>query len=111
MTLDDLPKLFATARIEASTSARYVTGAAPHGVCRYCGEALQLFQSHGLDGHARCCVTIQFQRAVYMLYWNTPRLNKTSIAKACGVSITAVSKWIDRVVHERKAPPSEDGGA
>lgn len=96
MTLQDLPKLYAEAREQASAAAKYSAEAAPPDMCRYCGKHLRLFMTGRcrLDGHARCCVTLEFQIALYRLWRTTIGLNKTKIAQVCDVSVMAVERWI-----------------
>lgn len=104
MTLAELPGRFAAARSAASAAARYSSTEAPPDVCRYCGGHLRLFQhqrNRALDGHARCCVTLEFQLEVYNLWWNTLNLSRSQIAKACGVSATAVSRWLSNASGDR----------
>lgn len=98
MTLSDLPVLCAAARAEAS-AGKPVAEDVPPNTCRYCGQYFRLPPGTvtSLDGHACCCVSLAFQRALYELWWSSPTLSKETIAKACGVSIVAVDKWIANV--------------
>lgn len=105
MTLADLPSAYAAARAEASAAALGVVEDMPPNTCRYCGKHLRLpFPVNTtLDGHARCCVPLAFQRAVYELWWSSPELNKERIASICGVSVVAVQKWLAHVERVGRA--------
>jgi len=97
LTLESLPEAFALARAESSRTAKHAAGEAPYRTCRYCGEFMSdslLSPNSVLDGHARCCVPLSFQRAVRRLWWTTIGLSGERIGRACGVSVTAVNKWI-----------------
>lgn len=104
MTLADLPTAYSAARAEASAAALVVDDV-PLNTCRYCGHYFRLptGTTTTLDGHARCCVSLQFQRALYELWWSTPGLGKECIAEICGVSVVAVQKWLANVERNGRA--------
>lgn len=104
MTLADLPAAFAAARAKAFAAAPVVEEVPPN-TCRYCGRYFRLPPGVAttLDGHARCCVGLSFQRSLYELWWNSPTLGKDRIAEACGVSVVAVDKWIAHVERMGRA--------
>lgn len=97
MTLSDLPTAYSTARAEASAAALGVVEDLPPNTCRYCGRYLYQWPGTPIDGHARCLVSIQFQRAVRDLLWSSALVTQAKVAEACGVSIAVVKRWIDNV--------------
>lgn len=91
LLLDDLPRAFRAARESASAGALYTPDTVPPATCRYCGRAWGRYGAN--DGHARCIVTPEFQRAAAELWWASPKLTREAIATACGVSVGTVAAW------------------
>lgn len=102
MTLLDLPAAYAAARAEASAGKPVVEDIPPN-TCRYCGKYLRPFASRSLDGHVRCAVTLEFQRAVHALWWSSPTVSDVQIAAVCGVSAATVRGWLANAERKGRA--------
>lgn len=97
MTLDQLPQLYAAARVTAA-SAPTVREPQP-GVCRYCRRFWRPWPAtrHAtLDGHAKCVVGPEFRAELTRAWWADPTLTISAIATACDVSVSTVACWLGR---------------
>lgn len=95
MTLAEVPAAFVEARVAARLAARHAPGSRPRNTCRYCGRVR--LADGGLDGHARCLVSVSFQRALYELWFSSPELTKADIARACGIGAMVIHRWFSHV--------------
>lgn len=93
ITIADLAAAFVDARTAASLTAVFPSASVPPKTCRYCGKYWLSWAGTHLNGHARCAVSLDFQRAVLTLYRSSPATVK-QIAEVCGVSASNVAAWM-----------------
>lgn len=94
MTIADLAAAFVDARAAASLTAVFSSDSVPPRTCRYCGKYRGFWAGGKTDGHAKCLVSIEFQREVLALYRSGPAITVRQIAKICGVTPENVTAWM-----------------
>lgn len=72
--------------------------AAPPDTCRYCGGRW-LRRTDGMDGHSHCVVSQTFKTRVLEACWRGG-LGYIAVARALGVSVSAVRVWCAGVRSE-----------
>ena len=93
---------YAVARRAADDAAviRLAGSEVPRHTCRYCGSFWKPFANSTLPGHARCMVTLEFQREIVALLRANPRITFDAVARACDVGVQVVRAWWANATRE-----------
>lgn len=102
MTLTELLQEYERERAAAHRAARYESGDARPGVCRYCGHARNVSFARRLDGHARCVVSPAFMAMVLeVLERGDPGIGK-EVAQLLDVTQSTLRTWYRAALDARQ---------